>query len=185
MMVQFGIDFLLNSFPTRRGLCGCDCTCMMFYSHQQWGVLYTTICLIPVVVSFVISHRWYYWSYPITSMFENLMAFITMFLKVVSDNCLLIDLKVLKLKGIKLDLNSQYTELVRYTLKWSGTTHRELYIHFVCLLSSIRFQLALKIPTVTILKFMETTALLHPTQDSFIQTHCPIILIFVFRSSSR
>jgi hypothetical protein len=68
---------------------------------------------------------------------------ITMFLKVVSDNCLLIDLKVLKLKGIKLDLNSQYTELVRYTLKWSGTTHRELYIHFVCLLSSIRFQLAL------------------------------------------
>jgi hypothetical protein len=51
-----------------------------------------------------------------------------MFLKVVSDNCLLIDLKVLKLKGIKLDLNSQYTELVRYTLKWSGTTHRELYI---------------------------------------------------------
>jgi hypothetical protein len=100
MMVQFGIDFLLNSFPTRRGLCGCDCTCMMFYSHQQWGVLYTTICLIPVVVSFVISH-------------------------------------------LKLDLNSQYTELVRYTLKWSGTTHRELYIHFVCLLSSIRFQLAL------------------------------------------
>lgn len=54
---------------------------------------------------------------------------ITMFLKVVSDNCILIDLKVLKLKGIKLDWIVNTLSLSG--IHWSGQVpHTENYITF-------------------------------------------------------
>ena len=59
-------------------------------------------------------------------------------------------------------MNSQYTELVRYTLKWSGTTHREL-----CLLLSIRFQLALITQKVVLVQVLHNMSYTNKKKQKF------------------